>query len=113
MKIKVKAVAAIANIPDKNGSVLTTNDLLKLASTSVGNNITLNFDPTVPPIGKVIGAEVKKDRLIITAIIDEQNLGRHIVPSYSILINSRSVEKALAYAITDKPAQDMEGSTLL
>lgn len=97
--MKVRFVAATTKI-DNNGNKLSQAQLYDLANTAIGQKIGVNFNPFIPPVGKVVGAKVTKGKLIIEADIPENEFENYyLAPSYSIDKNTRIV-KSLDYALT-------------
>jgi len=97
--MKVKVVACTTHV-DRNGNSLSISQLRDLAETAIGRPIGVNFNPFIPPVGKVIGAEVQDNKLLIEAEIPDNEFGCYFIsPSYSIDINTRAVT-SLDYALT-------------
>lgn len=106
--MKIKAIAATAG-RDRNRNKLSKKQLKDLARTAIGKNVTINFNPFIPPVGQIIGAEVTEEGLLVEAEIIESEIdGYYLAPSYSIDIFTRIVS-SLDFALTKEHSD--EGAT--
>lgn len=109
--MKVQAVAAIANKKDHNGNVLSIAQLEDLRDTAVGKFLTVEFNPFIPPVGKIIDARIDGNKLTVEAEITDAGFeGYYIAPSYEVDMHSLAI-KSLDYALTKAHTDD--GATAL
>lgn len=109
--MKIVVIAATTNL-DLHNEQFTEEQLIKLAESSMNVPVGVDFDPRVPPIGKVVAAWVKKEKLWLeielnqnaTSYINpELSSDGYIVPGFRSDLAGENIE-AITYSLVAAPA---------
>lgn len=88
---------------DAHGDILSKECLEKIATQAPGLSVLLNFDQTVPPLGKITKAQVKGDRVeaevelfeFVEHSMKTNHFRVYIVPGMAILSSTQTEEGRL------------------
>jgi len=110
--IKLKAISMVLNKVDRNGNLITEEAMEKALKNFSGCLIGYEFNPNVPPVGRVTKAVLEDGNVKIEAELDDQfDEMLAIVPSFTIMHMEGDVRvvddvKLISFGLTSQPADD-------